>query len=45
MKTKVIETKPQNFYQIREDIRKPRKKKKVLTEPVMFYIRKTMNNN
>ena len=30
MKTKVIETKPQDFYKIREDIRRKRKKKKVV---------------
>lgn len=32
-------TKPQDFYKIREDIRRKRKKKKILTSPEMFCIR------
>ena len=37
MKTKVIETKPQDFYKIREDIRRKRKKKKVNSPGNVLY--------
>ena len=34
-----VTNKPQDFYKIREDIRRKRKKRKVVTAPEMFCIR------